>query len=76
MVFSYYNRLNAVQKRVYRKSDEIHAISLPNASDLHPFIRDLAWALENENRAVAEYSCQKLATGLLAGLKPPPVRIT
>ena len=76
MVFSYYNRLNAVQKRVYRRSDEIHAISLPNGSDLHPFIRDLAWALENENRALAEYSCQKLATGLLAGLKAPPVRIT
>jgi len=75
MVFSYYNRLNAVQKRVYRKSDEIHAIPLPNAPDLHPFVRDLSSALENENRALAEQSCQKLAMGMLAGLKAPPVRI-
>jgi hypothetical protein len=76
MVFSYYNRLNAAQKRVYRKSDEIHAVPLPNASDLHPFILELAGALEHENRAKAEYFCQKLAAGMVAGLMAPPVRIT
>jgi hypothetical protein len=76
MVFSYYNRLNAVQKRVYRKSDEIHAISLPNALVLQPLIPELSRALENENRAMAEYACQKLTTGMTAGLTAPPVRIT
>ena len=76
MVFSYYNRLSATQKRVYRKSDEIHVISLPNASDLHPFIHDLAWALEHENRAMAEQSCQNLVKGMVARLTAPPVRIT
>jgi len=76
MVFSYYNRLNAAQKQVYRKSDEIHAIPLPNASDLHSLILDLAWALDHDNRAMAERACQKLAAGIVAGLTAPPVRIT
>ncbi len=76
MVFSYYNSLNAAQKRIYRKSDEIHAVPLPKASDLHPFILELSRALENEDRAMAEYFCQRLATGMVSVLMAPPIRIT
>jgi hypothetical protein len=75
MVFSYYNRLNAAQKRVYRKSDDIHTVRLPNASDLHPFILELTVALEQEDRAKTEYFCQKLTAGMVAGLTVPPVRV-
>jgi hypothetical protein len=76
MVFSYYNRLNASQKRIYRKSNEIGAVPLPNASDLHPLVLNLAGALEREDRAKTEYFCQKLAAGISAGLTAPPVRVT
>ncbi len=75
MVFSYYNRLSAAQKKVYRKSDDIHAVPLPNASALHAFILELAAALEHEDRVKTEYYCQKLTTGMLAGLTAPPVRV-
>jgi len=76
MVFSYYNRLNASQKKVYRKSDDIHAIPLPNASGFNPFIYELAVALEHEDRAKIEHICQKLTAGMVAGLAAPPVRVT
>jgi len=75
MVFSYYNRLSYAQKKVYRKSDDIHAVPLPNASDLHPFILELGGALENENRAKTEYFCQKLTADMVARLTAPPVRV-
>jgi len=55
MVFSYYNRLNAAQKKVYRKSDDIHTVPLANASGLHPFIIELAASLEHEDRANTVY---------------------
>jgi hypothetical protein len=75
MVFSYYNRLNAAQKRVYRQSDEIHAVPLPNVRGLHPFLSELATALEREDRAKTEDLCRKLAAGIAAGLKTPPIRV-
>jgi hypothetical protein len=46
MVFSYYNRLNEKQKSIYRKSDGIHAVLLPNTAELHPLTSQLAEALE------------------------------
>jgi hypothetical protein len=75
MVFSYYNRLNAAQKRVYRRSDEIHAVPLPNATGLRPLLSGLLSALEREDRMKAEDLCRKLAAGIAAGLKTPPVRV-
>jgi len=75
MVFSYYNKLNAAQKRVYRKSDEIHAVSLPNAALLQPLIPELAAALGREDRVQAEAVCWKLAQGITAMLNMPPLRI-
>jgi hypothetical protein len=75
MVFSYFNRLNASQKKVYRKSDDIHAVPLPNAPRLHPFILELAVALEHDDRAKTEYFCQKLSAGMVADLTAPPVRV-
>jgi len=76
MVFSYYKRLSAGQKKVYRKSDDIHAVPLPNASFLHPFIFELAVALEHEDRAKVEHFCQRLTAGMVAGLAAPPVRVS
>jgi hypothetical protein len=76
MVFSYYNRLNAAQKKIYRKSNDIHAVPLPNASGLHPFIFELAVALEHEDRVKTEHFCQKLTASMVAGLTAPPVRVS
>ncbi len=75
MVFSYYNRLSASQKRIYRKSDEIHSVALPNAAELHPLISRLSSALISEDRAEIEELCSRLASGIASGLGTPPIRV-
>ena len=75
MVFSYYNRLNAAQKRIYRKSDGIHAVLLPNAAELHPLTDQLADALREGLRPRTEAISQELSSGIAAGLQAPPLRI-
>jgi hypothetical protein len=75
MVFSYYHKLSAAQKRIYRKSDEIPAISLPNAGDLHVLAGELNHALEAEDRASIEEICRKIAAGINDRLSLPPVRL-
>lgn len=75
MVFSYYNRLTAAQKRVYRKSDEIHAVPLPSAALLQPLTTELAAALGREDRVQVEALCWKLAQGMTTMLDMPPLRV-
>lgn len=75
MVFSYYSRLNAEQKRIYRQSDAIPSVALPNAIRLHPLITELASALKDENRLKTEEICGELAGGITADLHAPPVRV-
>jgi hypothetical protein len=75
MVFSYYNKLSAARKRVYRKSDEIHAVPLPDVTTFLPLISRLASALEHEDRVRTEEICRELATGLSRGLGVPLLRL-
>ena len=75
MVFSYYNKLSAAQKRVYRKSDEIHAVPLPRGETFLPLISRLASALEQEDRVQTEEICRELATGLSRDLGVPLLRL-
>lgn len=75
MVFSYYNRLSVSQKRVYRRSDEIHVVPLQNAAGLRPLLAELLSALGQEDRGKIEDLCRTLASGIAAGLKTPPLRI-
>lgn len=75
MVFSYYNRLNTAQKRIYKKSDEIHAVHLANAAELRPVVSGLSSALKAEDRSQTEEACRQLAVGMAAGLQAPPLRV-
>jgi len=75
MVFSYYKKLSASQKRVYQKSDEIHTIPLPDGNALHPLISRLASALEHEERDQTEEICKALAMGLTSRLRVPLLRL-
>ncbi len=75
MVFSYYQKLSAAAKRVYRRSDEIHSVALPQGEDLQPFIPRLAKALEAEDRVAVETLCRDLAMGITTRLRVPPLRI-
>jgi hypothetical protein len=75
MVFNYYNRLSAAQKRIYRRSDEISAVPLKGAKSLQPIVGKLEAALAAGNRPGVETACRELARGITASLAAPPVRL-
>jgi hypothetical protein len=75
MVFSYFRKLNAARKRIYRASDAITSIVLPDAEALRPLIPALAGALAQEDRTAAEDLCRTLAQGIASRLHAPPVRV-
>ncbi len=75
MVFSYYKKLSPDQKRLYRKSDGIGSIPLPDARDLQVLVLELEQALVNEDRLRMEALCRKIAIGITVRLSIPPVRV-
>ncbi len=75
MVFSYYNRLNAAQKRIYRQSDAIPAIVVPGVSSLQHLMQELAAVLQAGGRDGVERVCRELASRISAALQAPPVRV-
>ena len=75
MVFAYYKRLTASQKRAYDKSDGVTSVRIPNASELHPLVTALETALKKEDRKETEILSQKLASALTERLKVPAIRV-
>lgn len=75
MRFAYYDRLSAARKRIYRASDAIERIDLPDAAALRPLVVPLAAALKEENRAEAERLCGLIATGIVRQLAAPPLSV-
>jgi len=75
MVFSYFRKLSAAQKRIYQRSDSIISVPLPGAEALQPLVPVLASALIKEDREQAEDICRKLALGITKCLSIPPLRI-
>jgi hypothetical protein len=76
MVFAYYNRLTATQKRVYRKSDGITAIPLPEAEELHPLVVELESSLSIEDRSKTEEICRAIIEHIVAQLSVPRLRVS
>jgi hypothetical protein len=75
MVFAYYSRLSAAQKRIYRKSDGMHAVPLPREQELHPLISRLSASLGAEDREAVEQLCREIADGISSRLGVPSLRI-
>ena len=75
MVFSYYNKLSASQKRTYLKSDAIPSIPLSSSDDLKPIIPALQSALLEQDRASAERLCRQIGKGITDALAIPPLRV-
>jgi hypothetical protein len=74
--FAYYDRLSARNQRIYRRSDAIERVDLPDAAALRPLVAILATALAAEDRRSLEAACQRLADAMLAQLGLPPVRLS
>jgi hypothetical protein len=74
--FSYYERLSASDKAIYRKSDEIARIALPDPTSLAPLAKALELALFSGKRLAVAQASNALADAMLDQLAAPRVKIT
>lgn len=75
MVFSYYQRLSPVQRKIYDQSDRVRAVRLYRPSELHPLVGRLQTALESGRRPRVERASRELLRAVTARLGVPPVRL-
>lgn len=75
MPFGYYARLSRAQQAIYRKSDAVTEVRLPDPELLHPLVDDLAEALATESRERTQVATERLVRGLVRMLNLPPVRV-
>ncbi len=75
MVFDYYRRLTVRQQSIYRQSDAIRQIRLPQPSALQPITPKLEAAMKAGKQREIRALSQAIADGIVAQLKAPPVRV-
>ena len=75
MPFSYYARLSRSQQAIYRKSDEIVEVRLPQPAALHPAVESLTTALASEDRVTVQHATDRLIRGLTDALGLPAVEV-
>ena len=75
MVFAYYKRLNQTQKRIYRASDKVTSVRLPEPGRFSPLVIRLEEALKQEHRGETQAACQQLMDAMSAALNIDPVSI-
>jgi hypothetical protein len=75
MPFSYYARLSRREQAVYRRSDEVTALRLPEPAALQPAVQALGAALAAEDRAAVQRATERTIRGLTDALGVPPVRV-
>ena len=75
MPFAYYNRLSPSDKKIYRQSDEISAITLAGPDATGSLIVELEEALESEDRRQVESLCQQIADSILSQLEVALVQV-
>lgn len=73
--YAYYRKLSPAQRRIYRASDAIHAITLPDPAPLRPHAAALRRHLDAEDQAAVTRACRALSDGLTGQLGVPPVRV-
>jgi len=76
VVFDYYRRLSAKDRRTYRRSDEIVELRLPSPADLHGVVGEIAQALALGDRRAVGRAAQALCLAATRQLRCPPVRVS
>lgn len=74
MPFAYYDRLSPARQRVYRRSDEVTRIAIPDVAALEPLARAIEPALASGSPSQAQAACAALIDALNAQMKTPVVR--
>ncbi len=75
MPYSYYNKLAAKDKKIYRASDKISSVSLIDANQLLPLVREVQNALQSQQQAKVLHSSQALVNKLTQQLGVPPIKV-
>ncbi len=75
MVFSYYKKLSAADRRIYTASDRIERLELPDPVGLRPLMSPLEAALKADARPAVEEFCVRLAEGMVVQLAIRPVNL-
>jgi len=73
--FPYYDKLKPKQKAIYRRSDDIKQVRLPEEKDFRPMVGKLEEALLAENRGTVEKLTRQLTAIILEALEVEPVTI-
>jgi hypothetical protein len=73
--FSYYERLSAKERRIYRKSDAIAVVPLAHPARYRSAVAALERALSAENRRGVEVAASALVDGLRCELGAPSVEV-
>jgi len=75
MPFAYYRRLNAAQKKIYRRSDGITSLQIPQAERFQPLVAYLSQALAAGNQPRTQEGAQALVNALNRVFGTPAVRV-
>ena len=75
MVFDYYKRLSAGRQSIYRQSDAIIAVKLPDAGVLRAPAQALVETLKSEDRMSVQRLSQQVTDGIIGQLQVPPLGI-
>ncbi|MFI4922293.1 MAG: hypothetical protein ACHP6J_01095 [Burkholderiales bacterium] len=74
MPFAYFKRLNKAQQRIYRRSDRISSIKLPETR-FDTLLEELKNNLKNDQTKEVEAVCQQFFNHLTAALNVAAVRV-
>lgn len=75
MPFQYYHRLNRRQQRIYRQSDGIEEVYLPNARPLRDAVHEIEQGLQTESKNIIQQGSQHLARDICRQLGIDAVNI-
>ncbi len=75
MPYSYYNKLPAQEKKIYRASDKISNVRLKDADHLLSFVRDVQSALQSKQKTNVTHTSQALTNQITSQLGIPPIKI-
>ena len=75
MPFDYYHRLSSRQQQIYRQSDRIEELALPQPELLLHTVVNIETALNNKDQTKVQASSRQLARGITQQLDIPTVKV-
>ena len=75
MPFAYYTKLSPARQRIYRRSDAIETLALPEGVNAGEIVARISDGLAGDDLKSVQGACQQLVDALVAGYRVPPIRI-